>query len=898
MKTRTRPWTIRKRRLAGLMAVVMLLLPLSLPIGAEDAAPALPARIVAEDTAQRGINSKTFTLSDGTYLAVAYPEAVHYQTQSGFAAIDNSFVPAVLVGDAMTGQIRRTDDVAAAQAAPAVSGTAYWANRDNPFSVALPQRLDARAPIVLRHGRHTLRFAAEVAADTAVWSVPEAAEDANAADDIDLTDPAQVRAANDQDMAAPNARAAVSFPGAWTNADLHYAVAGQKLKESILLHDVPQQSDFSFLFAYDTDILRAEVQEDGSVCLTDNEGETAFFIEAPVMFDSGEGYTNAVAVTVEELDGGCRYTLTPDRAWLTDSARVYPVTLDPTVEPEPAKTTQNTHYIHDNGVQESDPDKNYITTNRIYIGTSSSGKEGRMYFKLTQWPTVDGLNAATITEAKLHLNYFNQSSYQTGKNIKIEIRYPETAWDTSTIKWSNQPKFTGTAHIGAEVKDKVGVTGGVERIDVTDWVRARYASPSTDKGICLKPHEVSAANGRACFISSDYSASDQLRPIIHIKYMIGSGQAIGVTSGQVYYLRNVNSGRYLDVPNGNNTDGTDLIQYTLKGGTNQQFKLVYDASTKDYSLSPMCAPNSAVEITNRSADNGAIVQIWAKPSSGVMNSQRFDIVYSGGSYRLLSYASKYASAVVVEGASKNDSAPIIQYTNNGTTNGFWYLEPANKTIKTNASLSANSGYDRNAAATYALTYARNYNTDYKYFTDSKGDGVDCTNFVSQCLLAGGMPEIPKNPVVIISDKEDDTNWFYLNVLGDRDWVSRSFSSATHFYEHWGQTNMRAFQTIEYASGSEALKDIDFLLRYLKKGDVIQLRTAGTATVRHSMIVYDDNATCDGRHKGVSGECLNYNKKEILYAQHSDDFDNGHLRALLKDKENGNNILIIKIKNDV
>ena len=67
--------------------------------------------------------------------------------------------------------------------------------------------------------------------------------------------------------------------------------------------------------------------------------------------------------------------------------------------------------------------------------------------------------------------------------------------------------------------------------------------------------------------------------------------------------------------------------------------------------------------------------------------------------------------------------------------------------RSNASLSANSGYDRNAAATYALTYARNYNTDHKYFTDDNGDGVDCTNFVSQCLLAGDMPEIPKTPLL-------------------------------------------------------------------------------------------------------------------------------------------------------
>lgn len=509
---------IRKRRLAGLMAVVMLLLPLSLPIGAEDAAPALPARIVAEDTAQRGINSKTFTLSDGTYLAVACPEAVHYQTQSGFAAIDNSFVPAVLVGDAMTGQIRRTDDIAAAQAAPAVSGTAYWANRDNPFSVALPQRLDARAPVVLRHGRHTLRFAAEVAADTAVWSVPEAAEDANAADDIDLTEPAQVRAANDRDMAAPNACAAVSFPGAWTNADLHYAVAGQKLKESILLHDVPQQSDFSFLFAYDTDILRAEVQEDGSVCLTDNEGETAFFIEAPVMFDSGEGYTDAVAVTVEELNGGCRYTLTPDRAWLTDSARVYPVTMN---IPAHVTSTQDTNYIHDNGVQQSDPDKIYKTADRIYIGTSSSGKEGRMYFKLTQWPTATGLNAGTITSANLNLSYYPQASWQTAYKLTIDIHKLNAAWDTNTITWNTQKSLSGTKISSGYLANEKNVTSGYASFSVTKWVKAHYLSPSTDNGIRLQPSAIAETENRACFISSDYYAKTSLRPLLYIYYFAG-----------------------------------------------------------------------------------------------------------------------------------------------------------------------------------------------------------------------------------------------------------------------------------------------------------------------------------------------------------------------------------------
>lgn len=92
----------------------------------------------------------------------------------------------------------------------------------------------------------------------------------------------------------------------------------------------------------------------------------------------------------------------------------------------------------------------------------------------------------------------------------------------------------------------------------------------------------------------------------------------------------------------------------------------------------MRATGSAIEITNQSSANDAIVQIWAKPSSGYMNSQRFNIQRnSNGSYRLLSYASNYSKAVVVKSALTSDNAPIIQYTDNGSTNGHWYFEPVN-----------------------------------------------------------------------------------------------------------------------------------------------------------------------------------------------------------------------------
>ena len=41
-------------------------------------------------------------------------------------------------------------------------------------------------------------------------------------------------------------------------------------------------------------------------------------------------------------------------------------------------------------------------------------------------------------------------------------------------------------------------------------------------------------------------------------------------------------------------------------------------------------------------------------------------------------------------------------------------------------------YDPNKAISYARKYCKSYNTAYDYY-----EGIDATNFVSQCLLEGG-----------------------------------------------------------------------------------------------------------------------------------------------------------------
>lgn len=50
---------------------------------------------------------------------------------------------------------------------------------------------------------------------------------------------------------------------------------------------------------------------------------------------------------------------------------------------------------------------------------------------------------------------------------------------------------------------------------------------------------------------------------------------------------------------------------------------------------------------------------------------------------------------------------------------------------------SNSGYNRNTATTYANKWASKPNPSYNNYI-SEAAGGDCTNFVSQCLYAGGM----------------------------------------------------------------------------------------------------------------------------------------------------------------
>jgi len=119
-------------------------------------------------------------------------------------------------------------------------------------------------------------------------------------------------------------------------------------------------------------------------------------------------------------------------------------------------------------------------------------------------------------------------------------------------------------------------------------------------------------------------------------------------------------------------------------------------------------------------------------------------------------------------------------------------------------------YNRQAAANYALQYAENPNPAYMDYTYCGGD---CTNFVSQSLLAGGWRETGK---YIYYSKYA---WYYDGA--DVPWRSRSWTSATNLYR------FMLYTTRATSVGSADQMDI---------GDVFQIDYDRNGVWDHSMIV--------------------------------------------------------------
>ena len=147
----------------------------------------------------------------------------------------------------------------------------------------------------------------------------------------------------------------------------------------------------------------------------------------------------------------------------------------------------------------------------------------------------------------------------------------------------------------------------------------------------------------------------------------------GIDTSKTYMIKNVNSGKYMDVCGAKAANGTNVIQYTAsKAKANNTWKFVPDGNGYYYIYSCLGDGNTyLLDVANNSSSNGANIGIY---QNTYCSAQLYKLVKnSDGSYSIYTKSSGCKSVVEVTNASTTNNANVQQWGYNGHNCQKWNL---------------------------------------------------------------------------------------------------------------------------------------------------------------------------------------------------------------------------------
>ncbi|MFJ3379782.1 PA14 domain-containing protein [Curtobacterium sp. NPDC090217] len=245
----------------------------------------------------------------------------------------------------------------------------------------------------------------------------------------------------------------VMYRDVFPDTDLHYTVTNGTVKEELVLAELPTKSRDSWTWHVTGKGLAATTEADGTMVFGSDEGKVEFAIPQPQMFDSSgikgvqEPAETAVDTVLAAEADGWTITMTPDRAWLADPARVYPVHVDPTSS---VAWSKDQHAYKSDGAS--------ITDGVIRIGNSRDG--GDKYWRTVAKFDYEQVFGKQVIDARVdgYLRDSGTANSFTG-SVHVGTAFNYGGYGTNLSAWTITD--SGSAH-GTGVADQIA-----------SWVRAR-----------------------------------------------------------------------------------------------------------------------------------------------------------------------------------------------------------------------------------------------------------------------------------------------------------------------------------------------------------------------------------------------------------------------------------------
>ena len=653
--------------------------------------------IVSEDVSKRGENEKHFLCEDGSYIAVAYADAVHEKNaQDEWIEIDNTLA---LENNRIENNSESFHASFSETANPAADLSANAGERLNTgaaddfesqlvsieskehrlsWSLSAASMLNAQQTAQLQQQGCVLETApndlsALSQSEQFIGALPakqlyqhslSPLSEAEIQNNIN----SQSDETNYQKTIAPKAVSSVLYQNAFGDkVDLQYTVAPGKIKEDIILRE--SAAFRSYTMNIDANGLTAVKSENNTVEFRNADGTVVLIIQTPYMYDSADEFSYEIDIIIEQTENIVSITYAPDSDWIDSSERVYPITIDPTVQFKDSKTSS----IVDTFVHEGDgtccPGITPSTHDRLYIGRKGN-KIHRAYFKINTLPNIPA--GSFISSAAVYAQCYNGTS----SSRPFSINKVTSSWDASTLGWNPQPASTDIT--GIEDGVNRGEINGVAQPDkpnilafcyCRDTIARMYNGNMTNNGFMI--HYTSETDNDYNSIYSYENANTAGRAHISVGYIEPANIAAGT-----YYIRNKHSGHYLDAENKGGS-GTNVVQYAFNGSTNQQWKIERQSNGL-YVLKPTYNTGLALDVYGASDSNSANIQVYNFNNSSAQ--QWYIIENNDGGYRILSRCSNGKKGVTVQNASTSSGANVFQYdyTDNAGENDEWWLEKCNE----------------------------------------------------------------------------------------------------------------------------------------------------------------------------------------------------------------------------
>ena len=384
----------------------------------------------------RSAESRTYVLEDGGMLTKVFAAPVNFRAGDGtWRAIDTSL-------QAAQGGYR------VAQAG---------------FGLSLPGALGDDAAVRLTRDGHQLSFA--------------------------LTDAEAATAVVDGSRA--------TYRSLRPGLDIHYEVRPSGVKESLMLADVAAAAKLDF--ALDVGRLAPVAVKSGGVELRDAQGRTVFSIAAPFMRDAAGELSRDVAYVLRRGESGWTLGVRPDRDWLVDPARRFPVEVDPTV------------YVGaqvDCHIDSGAPSSSLCGDDELEVGWDGT-EDHRALLKFDVAGAVP--KGARVEEGYVAL-------YATGAsasvNKPLSVYRPTRDW-SSLSSWQSADGTNAWTAAGGDFDSRVWRTSWLGSNPTGSWgfwaigelIQDWVDGTTQNQGVLIKDRDNQTLNNRLKFASSEYSNS-------------------------------------------------------------------------------------------------------------------------------------------------------------------------------------------------------------------------------------------------------------------------------------------------------------------------------------------------------------------------------------------------------